>query len=265
VDLASKVRSSKRCEKKMNTNRSLSFFRCDGLACLDWGRERNDPTTARLNVRVVIRVVLVIAALIVVGVLAWQGVVAAGNPDPAAANISPNAAILDIGVLVFREGLECILVLSAVVASMIGNKESYRRPVLAGAGIAFIGTLITWFVAVGILSDLTGNVSALHLQAATGLLAVIVLLVIMNWFFHKIYWGGWMSLHQRRRKALLAGATDPEISKTRILWGLGLLGFTSLYREGFEVVLFLQSYYLRCRRRSRVAYSAPIMTSVARV
>ena len=26
---------------------------------------------------------------------------------------------------------------------------------------------------------------------------------------------------------------------------MGLLGFTSLYREGFEVVLFLQSYYLR--------------------
>jgi high-affinity iron transporter len=228
----------------MNTNRSLSFFRCDGLPRRDWKREKNS-TTARLNVRVVIRVVLVIAALIVVGVLAWQGVVAAGNPDPAAANISPNAAILDIGVLVFREGLECILVLSAVIASMIGNKESHRRPVLAGAGIAFIGTLITWFVAVGILSNLTGSVSALHLQAATGLLAVIVLLVIMNWFFHKIYWGGWMSLHHRRKKALLASAIDPEISKTRILWGLGLLGFTSLYREGFEVVLFLQSYYLR--------------------
>jgi high-affinity iron transporter len=67
----------------------------------------------------------------------------------------------------------------------------------------------------------------------------------MNWFFHKIYWGGWMSLHSRRKKALLASATDPEISTARILWGLGLLGFTSLYREGFEVVLFLQSYYLR--------------------
>jgi high-affinity iron transporter len=148
-------------------------------------------------------------------------------------------------VLVFREGLECILVLSAVIASMIGNRKSHRRPVLAGAGIAFIGTLITWFVAVGILCNLTGSVSALNLQAATGLLAVIVLLVIMNWFFHKIYWGGWMCLHNRRRNALLASATDPETSKTRILWGLGLLGFTSLYREGFEVVLFLQSYYLR--------------------
>jgi high-affinity iron transporter len=28
-------------------------------------------------------------------------------------------------------------------------------------------------------------------------------------------------------------------------WGLALLGFTSLYREGFEVVLFLQSYRLK--------------------
>ena len=90
---------------------------------------------------VVIRVVLVIAALSVVGVLAWQGVMAAGNPDPTAAHISPAAAILDIGVLVFREGLECILVLSAVIASMTGNKESHRRPVLAGAGIAFIGKI----------------------------------------------------------------------------------------------------------------------------
>ena len=27
--------------------------------------------------------------------------------------------------------------------------------------------------------------------------------------------------------------------------GMGLLGFTSFYREGFEVVLFLQSYRLR--------------------
>src|SRR6185295_14590000 len=34
-------------------------------------------------------------------------------------------------------------------------------------------------------------------------------------------------------------------SSLRLRWGLILLGFTSLYREGFEVVLFLQSYHLR--------------------
>ena len=87
--------------------------------------------------------------------------------------------------------------------------------------------------------------SALDLQAATGLLAVIVLLIIMNWFFHKIYWGGWIRAHNRRRKALLENARAAEISQSRLWLGLVLLGFTSLYREGFEVVLFLQSYHLR--------------------
>ncbi|MDQ6655965.1 MAG: FTR1 family protein, partial [Verrucomicrobiota bacterium] len=91
----------------------------------------------------------------------------------------------------------------------------------------------------------TASVPALDLQAATGLLAVIVLLVIMNWFFHKIYWGGWIRAHNRRRKSLLATATPSAKTQRRLYWGLILLGFTSLYREGFEVVLFLQSYHLR--------------------
>lgn len=197
------------------------------------------------RVRLALRVLLVLAALIVAGVLVWQGVTSGGNPDPTAPNTSPTAALLNIAVLVFREGLECILVLSAITASMVGAKQTHRKPVMTGAGIAFIATLITWFIAAGIISNLTGSVSALNLQAATGLLAVVVLLVIMNWFFHKIYWGGWMTMHNRRKKDLMETASDPEVSKTSLLWGLGLLGFTSLYREGFEVVLFLQSYYLR--------------------
>ena len=44
---------------------------------------------------------------------------------------------------------------------------------------------------------------------------------------------------------MLSNGAAAEISRTRLQWGLILLGFTSLYREGFEVVLFLQSYNLR--------------------
>jgi high-affinity iron transporter len=161
------------------------------------------------------------------------------------ADTTRTVAFLDIGILVFREGLECILVLAAITASMTGVKRAYRRPVAAGAGIAFAATLVTWVVAVRIVSSLSDNMRALDLQAATGLLAVIVLLVIMNWFFHKIYWGGWIRAHNRRRKSLLAEAGAEEITRSRLWWGLILLGFTSLYREGFEVVLFLQSYNLR--------------------
>src|SRR5213080_2313214 len=192
-----------------------------------------------------LRIGIFATALCVVAMLVWQGVTAQGAPDPMRPNTSPTVAFLDIGILVFREGLECILVLAAITASMTGVKRSHRRPVALGAGAAFIASLITWFIAVRIVGSLSDNVSALDLQAATGLLAVIVLLVIMNWFFHKIYWGGWIRAHNRRRKALLENARGIEISQRHLWWGLILLGFTSLYREGFEVVLFLQGYYLR--------------------
>src|SRR5436189_1246301 len=192
-----------------------------------------------------LRIGVVAAALFVIAMLVWQGVGAQGAPDPTRPNTSPTVAFLDIGVLVFREGLECILVLAAITASMTGPKRTHRRPVAFGAGLAFLATLITWCIAVRIVGSLSDNMSALDLQAATGLLAVIVLLVIMNWFFHKIYWGGWIRAHNRRRKTLLENARAAEISQSRLWWGLILLGFTSLYREVFEVVLFLQSYNLR--------------------
>src|SRR3954462_5045080 len=189
------------------------------------------------------QIFLCIALLSVVAVLIWQAVTTHGTPDPLRPQTSPTVAFLDIGILVFREGLECILVLAAITASMVGAKSAHRRPVAIGAAIAFSATLVTWFIAIGIMGQLTESVPALDLQAATGLLAIVVLLVIMNWFFHKIYWGGWIRAHNRRRKALLANAV--VITPQRLWWGFILLGFTSLYREGFEVVLFLQSYNLR--------------------
>src|SRR5213595_3962090 len=192
-----------------------------------------------------LRIGIVVAALCVAVMLVWQGVTAHGAPDPTRPDTSPTVAFLDIGILVFREGLECILVLAAITASMTGVKRAHRRPVALGAGLALVASLITWLIAVRIVGSLSDNMSALDLQAATGLLAVIVLLVIMNWFFHKIYWGGWIRAHNRRRKALLENARTAEISQGRLWFGLVLLGFTSLYREGFEVVLFLQSYHLR--------------------
>src|SRR3954466_12050182 len=205
---------------------------------------RTARTTARRRSGIVVAI-LALAAAAVVAVLIWQGVTEQGAPDPLRPNTSPTVAFLDIGVLVFREGLECILVLAAVTASMTGTKQAHRRPVAIGAGIGFGATLITRFIAIGIVGSLSDNVPALDLQAATGLLAVIVLLVIMNWFFHKIYWGGWIRHHNRRRKSLLAADPARKNGHSRLWWGFILLGFTSLYREGFEVVLFLQSYNLR--------------------
>jgi high-affinity iron transporter len=195
-------------------------------------------------VRAFFRIGVFAAAILLIVMIIWQGIATDGAPDPTRVNTSPTVAFMDIGVLVFREGLECVLVIAAITASMTGSNQVHRRPVAIGAGIAFLATLITWFIAVRIVGQLTETVSTLELQAATGLLAVIVLLVIMNWFFHRIYWGGWIRAHNRRKKALFANSNDQSF-RPSLFWGLILLGFTSLYREGFEVVLFLQSYNLQ--------------------
>jgi high-affinity iron transporter len=196
-------------------------------------------------VRMLFGIGIFVAALAVISILVWQGIAVHGVPDPTEPNTGATVAALDIGVLVFREGLECILVLAAITASMTGPKSAHRKPVAMGAGVAFVATLITWMIAVRIVDSLSDNMRALDLQAATGLLAVVVLLIIMNWFFHKIYWGGWIRAHNRRRKHLLENGHSSDVAKRSLLWGLILLGFTSLYREGFEVVLFLQTYHLR--------------------
>ncbi|GAC1387127.1 MAG: hypothetical protein NVS4B8_25660 [Herpetosiphon sp.] len=188
---------------------------------------------------------LALGALAVFIVLVWQGITASGNPDPTVTHISAHAAMIDTGVLVFREGLECILVLSAVTASMQGANHSHRRPIIIGAALGLAATTLTWFAVVGIITTLADNVPALDVQAATGLLAVVVLLVIMNWFFHKVYWTGWISMHNRRKRELLAITDQDSGAQRRLMAGLILLGFTSVFREGFEVVLFLQTLRLQ--------------------
>jgi high-affinity iron transporter len=194
---------------------------------------------------------LLTAGITAVGaVLVLQVLRAGGLPNPVA-RADAGARILDIAVLVFREGLECVLVLAAVTASMVGSRKACQRPVAAGGLAALGATAVTWFIAVGIIESLSENVSALHLQAATGLLAIVVLLVVMNWFFHKVYWTGWISMHSRRKQQLMKAS-----SRSRVWLGLALLGFSSVYREGFEVVLFLQSYRLKLG-------TAPVMTGVS--
>src|SRR5690349_7382236 len=193
--------------------------------------------TRRLSLSTVF---LTLSTAAVAAILVLQVLRTGGLPDPLGHG-DLGARMLDIAVLVFREGLECILVLAAVTANMVGARRSYQRPVAAGAFVALLVTVLTWRVAIGIIDSLAENVPALDIQAATGLLAIIVLLIVMNWFFHKVYWTGWISMHTRRKQSLM----QEGASSAKLWWGLALLGFSSLYREGFEVVLFLQSYRLK--------------------
>lgn len=182
---------------------------------------------------------LALAASLVLVVMVWQAIGQSGAPDPTAPDLSPAAAVLSSGILVFREGLEAILVLAAISAGLLRLNKSYWRPIATGSGVAFLSTVVTWFVVVAVITAV--DAPALDVQAATGLLAILVLLVVMNWFFHKVYWTGWIGLHHRKRQQVLERSNGVQSSA---FFGLALLGFSAIYREGFEIVLFLQSLRL---------------------
>ncbi len=182
---------------------------------------------------------VVLAVSVTAVVLGWHA--KGGTADPTALppghRLSHTTVVINSAILVLREGLETILVLAAVMASFLGANQVYRRPVAAGGATALGAGIATWFFVVWLIGRFHGG--EFDVQAATGLPSLIVLLIVMNWFFHKVYWTGWISNHHKRRRGLLSA--DPETNKRRMLLGLALLGFTSVYRECFEVVIFLQN------------------------
>ncbi|MBZ0281688.1 MAG: FTR1 family protein [Anaerolineae bacterium] len=153
---------------------------------------------------------------------------------------APGAVAGNAAVIIFREGLEAVLILASLLASLRTAEElRYRRPIIIGAGLAFLATGLTWVAANALLTTLLPLGE--RLEAIVSLIAIGVLLLITNWFFHKVYWTGWMANFHSQKRRLIGGTRMVALSQ---MIGLVVLGFTSIYREGFESVLFLQSLVL---------------------
>jgi high-affinity iron transporter len=176
---------------------------------------------------------------IVSGLVYLMATAQTGPSDPTEATQPQSHAtvVFNSAMIVFREGLEAILIFAAITASLMGANAAKRRPMALGAGFAFGATILTWFIVQALL-DVASPLGP-KLEAITGFIAIVVLLVVLNWFVHNVYWSQWIGRHHRRRSELLA------MSGLAATFGLVLLGFTSVYREGFEVVLFLQNLQLQ--------------------
>jgi high-affinity iron transporter len=159
------------------------------------------------------------------------------DPTEATEPMSHATVVFNSGMIVFREGLEAILIFAAVTASFLGANKERRRPVVAGAAVAFAATIVSWFVIQALLD--AASPLGPKLEAITGFIAIVVLLVVLNWFVHRVYWTDWIGRHHRRRQRLLTQTGLAAVV------GLVALGFTTVYREGFEVVLFLQNLQLQ--------------------
>ena len=153
---------------------------------------------------------------------------------------SSATVVTNAAVIVFREGLEAVLILAAVMASLSGAARLQRRPMLIGALLAIFASIITYVLARTVLTELAQYGE--KLEAIVGLVAIAVLLLVLNWFFHKVYWTDHIKKFNKRRRRLLSVAGGGLIS-AQVL-GFVLLGFSTIYREGFETVLFLQALEL---------------------
>lgn len=148
---------------------------------------------------------------------------------------APGAIVMNSAVIVLREGLEAVLILAALMASLTA---AYRRPMVIGAVLAGPASIATWIFAQRVM--LSFSRYGERLEAVVSLIAIGVLLVITNWFLHKSYWTDWLAGFHKRKRRLLNAETGQFV-------GLLLLGFSSVYREGFETVLFLQALVLNTR------------------
>ena len=175
---------------------------------------------------------------------------------------SEATVVTNAAIIVFREGLEAVLILAAITASFVGVNRSKRRPVFWGALAGLVVSIATFLLALTLLDSLAQYGE--QLEAIVGIVAIAVLLLVMNWFFHRVYWTEWISTFHRRRKTLLARDPDAKFAflSAQVL-GLFLLGLTSVYREGFETVLFLQSLELSAGLRATVEGSLLGLAAVA--
>lgn len=152
-----------------------------------------------------------------------------------AGSTARGAIIFNASSIVFREGLEAVLILASLLASMTGENRRLKRPLAIGSGLALAATALLFVLARTVLLSLSQYSE--RVEAIVSLVAIAVLLLVMNWFFHKVYWTKWIAKHHQRRRVIIGGMAGQAL-------GLVALGFTSVFREGAETVLFLQSLVL---------------------
>lgn len=152
-------------------------------------------------------------------------------------NLSPPTVIYTVLTISAREGLEAVVVLAALLAGMRGAENRLtRRRVVTGAWLALGATALTFWLSRTLIQSLSRFGE--KLESIVSVLAVLVLLMVTNWVFHKVYWVGW---NAKLRKLTKSGNAE----ESRGEWvSLVAVGFLTIYREGFETTLFLQSLIL---------------------
>jgi high-affinity iron transporter len=145
--------------------------------------------------------------------------------------VAPAIAFSTSFSIIFREGLESALIIGAILTYLQASRNSrFKKHVYYGILIAVVATAATWFVA-QYLIEISGANREL-IEAIAGLSATAVLFWVSFWVLNKIETKKWIEFVKAKVwKATTTGSVIVFVA----------LAFFTVYREGFETVLFYQA------------------------
>jgi high-affinity iron transporter len=136
--------------------------------------------------------------------------------------------------ILFREGLEAVLLVAILLGSLeAARARNYRRPLALGAAGAVVATAVTFALASTVIEIAPVNRELLEAMAAV--LAMAVLFAVTFWLVSRLEQRRWMEFMRARVSAAVTAGGAAAFAG---------LGFTAVYREGFETVLFYQALTL---------------------
>ena len=136
-------------------------------------------------------------------------------------------------LIIFREGLEAILVIGAIVAFLLktGHRERLRS-IWVGVGAALVASAITAVVLKTVLSAMPATREVI--EGITMLIAVAVLFSVSYWLISKVEAAKWQQfIREKVNTALEQGGGR----------ALAFVAFLAVYREGAETALFYQALF----------------------
>ena len=147
--------------------------------------------------------------------------------------VAPTLAFSTSFSIIFREGLESALIIGAILTYLQASRNvHFKKHVYYGILIAIAATAATWFIA-QYLIEISGADRGL-IEAIAGLSAVAVLFWVSFWVLNKIETKKWIEFV--KAKVWRATTTGSVIV-------FSTLAFFTVYREGFETVLFYQAMF----------------------
>jgi high-affinity iron transporter len=147
--------------------------------------------------------------------------------------IAPMIAFVSSFAIIFREGLESVLILGAIVTYLEASRNiKFKKYVHYGIVLAIGATAVTWFIASYVI-EISG-VNRELIEAVAALSATAILFYVSFWILNKIEHKRWMEFVK---------AKVFQASTTGGVMVFVLLSFFTVYREGFETVLFYQAMF----------------------